>query len=328
MTPAVTINATFRAGGLHEPADRPGWRSFTGRVLDRGTTHRSADVLAEALDDRGVSLRRRASPPHDCRHVHLPGGGLRRRARDRAGHRARRRRSPSTRSRSAQAEIDDRDPAGRGQPGGPRGRDAVRAAVRRRTSVRPSSQGHAESIETIDARRSRRASTARASRPPRCRWRSSATSSRRMRRRGGERARRLDGRRSPSRLVPPPLGASTRRAALIDLPGKSQADIAYGFTTHPPPRSALLRLFGDEQHPRPVRAWRPARGQHPRASGHGLLRLQRVRSERRRGAARSSAPASIRRTSTRAIAAIDHEVGAHGSGGPTPRRAGADASSS
>ncbi len=56
-TPAVTINATVRAGGVHEPSNRPGLAYLLGRVLDRGTESRSADVLAEELDDRGVSLR-------------------------------------------------------------------------------------------------------------------------------------------------------------------------------------------------------------------------------------------------------------------------------
>ncbi len=57
MTPAVTINATVQAGGVHEPSDRTGLAYLVGRVLDRGTAHRTADVLAEELDDRGVSLR-------------------------------------------------------------------------------------------------------------------------------------------------------------------------------------------------------------------------------------------------------------------------------
>ena len=57
MTPAVTINATVAAGGIHEPSDRLGLAYLVGRVLDRGTSGRSAEVLAEELDDRGVSLR-------------------------------------------------------------------------------------------------------------------------------------------------------------------------------------------------------------------------------------------------------------------------------
>jgi zinc protease len=55
--PAVTIDATFRAGSVYEPADLPGLVFFTGKVLDRGTERRSAERIAEELDDRGVSLR-------------------------------------------------------------------------------------------------------------------------------------------------------------------------------------------------------------------------------------------------------------------------------
>jgi len=57
LAPAVTINATVSAGGIHEPSDRLGLAYLVGRLLDRGTSRRSAEVLAEQLDDRGVSLR-------------------------------------------------------------------------------------------------------------------------------------------------------------------------------------------------------------------------------------------------------------------------------
>jgi zinc protease len=57
MTPAVTISATFRAGSVFDPSELPGLAYLTGRVLDRGTATRSAAVLADELDDRGVSLR-------------------------------------------------------------------------------------------------------------------------------------------------------------------------------------------------------------------------------------------------------------------------------
>jgi zinc protease len=56
-TPAVAINATFRAGSLHEPEHLSGLAYLMGRVIDRGTELRSADVIAEELDERGVSLR-------------------------------------------------------------------------------------------------------------------------------------------------------------------------------------------------------------------------------------------------------------------------------
>jgi zinc protease len=55
--PAITINATVLAGGVYEPGDRQGLAYLVGRLVDRGTHRRTADALAEALDDRGVSLR-------------------------------------------------------------------------------------------------------------------------------------------------------------------------------------------------------------------------------------------------------------------------------
>jgi zinc protease len=57
FSPAVTISLAFRAGSLDEPDDRPGLAWFLGRVIDRGTTARSADAIAEALDDRGVAVK-------------------------------------------------------------------------------------------------------------------------------------------------------------------------------------------------------------------------------------------------------------------------------
>ena len=57
MTPAVTINASFRAGSIFDPIDLPGLAYLTGRLIDRGTTRRTAGVLADELDERGVSLR-------------------------------------------------------------------------------------------------------------------------------------------------------------------------------------------------------------------------------------------------------------------------------
>jgi zinc protease len=57
FSPAVTINLTFRAGSLDEPDDLPGLAWFLARVIDRGTATRSADAIAEALDDRGIALK-------------------------------------------------------------------------------------------------------------------------------------------------------------------------------------------------------------------------------------------------------------------------------
>src|SRR6185295_14519154 len=57
FSPAVTIAMAFRAGSLNEPDDLTGLAWLAARVIDRGTTTRSADAIAEALDDRGVALR-------------------------------------------------------------------------------------------------------------------------------------------------------------------------------------------------------------------------------------------------------------------------------
>jgi zinc protease len=57
MTPAVTISASFRAGSMFDPVDLPGLAYLTGRAIDRGTEHRSASMMADELDERGVSMR-------------------------------------------------------------------------------------------------------------------------------------------------------------------------------------------------------------------------------------------------------------------------------
>ena len=59
FAPAATISLAFRAGSLNEPDDLTGLAFFLARVIDRGTATRSADAIAEALDDRGVALRPR-----------------------------------------------------------------------------------------------------------------------------------------------------------------------------------------------------------------------------------------------------------------------------
>src|SRR5262249_39030660 len=56
-SPAVTISLAFRAGSLYESAGLAGLAWFLGRVIDRGTATRSADAIADGLDDRGVALR-------------------------------------------------------------------------------------------------------------------------------------------------------------------------------------------------------------------------------------------------------------------------------
>src|SRR5688572_15213625 len=56
VTPAVTVNATIRAGAVHDPADLSGVAHFVPKTIDRGTATLSADQIAEELESRGVPL--------------------------------------------------------------------------------------------------------------------------------------------------------------------------------------------------------------------------------------------------------------------------------
>jgi zinc protease len=56
VTPAITINASIRAGGVADPPDLSGVAHFVSKTIDRGTTTRSADQIAEELESRGVPL--------------------------------------------------------------------------------------------------------------------------------------------------------------------------------------------------------------------------------------------------------------------------------
>jgi zinc protease len=55
-TPAVTVHASFAAGTVYDPPRQPGVAHFVSKLLDRGTTSRSGDRIAEDLENRGVSL--------------------------------------------------------------------------------------------------------------------------------------------------------------------------------------------------------------------------------------------------------------------------------
>ncbi|MEO5897015.1 MAG: pitrilysin family protein [Vicinamibacterales bacterium] len=55
--PAVSINLTVYAGSVREPENLCGLAFLTGQTLDRGTSSRSSTEIAGELDDRGVSVR-------------------------------------------------------------------------------------------------------------------------------------------------------------------------------------------------------------------------------------------------------------------------------
>jgi len=56
VTPAVTINASIRAGAVCDPAGSSGVAHFVSKTIDRGTTTKSAERIAEELENRGVPL--------------------------------------------------------------------------------------------------------------------------------------------------------------------------------------------------------------------------------------------------------------------------------
>jgi zinc protease len=60
-TPAVTISLALRCGSIADPPDASGAAHLLARVIDRGTATRSAADIAEALDDRGISISASAS---------------------------------------------------------------------------------------------------------------------------------------------------------------------------------------------------------------------------------------------------------------------------
>lgn len=54
--PAVTIHVGVKAGSIYDTDARVGLSHLASRVIDRGTRRTTADQIADALDDRGVSL--------------------------------------------------------------------------------------------------------------------------------------------------------------------------------------------------------------------------------------------------------------------------------
>ena len=213
--------------------------------------------------------------------------------------------------------------AGRGQPGGGRDRRADGLAVSWRPSIRapqprapspPSRQSGSDALKCLSpgARRRRR----------RCASSSSATS--RPARALALAETAFGGWEAPpgAPLSPPRAGARPSRTLReIALAGKVQSDIAYGFISvvRTDPRYYALTLMNTVlgQYAMGGRLGR----QHPRAAGHGVLRVQRLRRQRRRGPARGSRRREPLQTSHGHIASIDEEVGRMARDGVTRGRA-------
>ena len=229
-TPAVTIDATFYAGSFNEPPDIPGVAFLTARVLDRGTERRSADRLAEELDDRGVTLRL-ATTRHtftiSCTCLAEDFDEMLALVIDVA----RRPTFPQAEIDKRRAETitairqDDDNPAvravesalqlmyGDGHPYARRAKGTLDSVERvRRDDLVRFHRDHlvpaALCVAIVgDVRRARAFDRAAAELED---WTAAAPST-------------VD--------VPPPAAAPTRRRRVIALPGKSQTDIAYGFPT-------------------------------------------------------------------------------------------------
>ena len=52
----MTIQVGVKAGSIYDSNALVGLSHLASRVLDRGTRRRTTDEIAEALDERGVSL--------------------------------------------------------------------------------------------------------------------------------------------------------------------------------------------------------------------------------------------------------------------------------
>ena len=315
MTPAVTINATVRAGGLHEPANRTGLAYLLGRVLDRGTTTRDADVLSEALDDRGVSLRV-ASSRHativtcTClsedfddvlsialdivRSASFPDSEVTKRKVESVSAIRRDDDNPAVRAVETLFEMlyGDQHPYGRRA----KGSTASIESITRDDLVRFHKERFVPAALSLaivgDVEPSRAAARA---------------------------AKELDGWSGnllEEPAVPPPPSGPQRRESFIDLPGKSQSDIAYGFTAirRLDPRydayflmNNILGQFGlggrlaDNIRERQGMAYYAFSAFDP-SMGAGPLIIRA-----------GVDPENV----ARAVAAIDHEVGTMGSDGPT-----------
>ena len=55
-SPTVSLLVAARTGAYADPPERDGTAALCARVMDRGTSKRSADVIADDLDGRGASL--------------------------------------------------------------------------------------------------------------------------------------------------------------------------------------------------------------------------------------------------------------------------------
>jgi zinc protease len=229
-TPAVTINAAFKAGSMFDPPDLNGLSYLTGRVLDRGTARRSASAIAEELDNRGVSLKvttNRHTLTLSCtclaedlddvlslvidiaRRPTFPDDEIEKRRAEAVTTLGQREDNPASRAVDGVLELlyTSAHPYGRPSKGTAHGVERVTRAdmvAFQLGRIRPAALslvlvGHVRPSHALERA-----------------------------------AIELDGWHAdpPAPLaVPPPPGVTARRQIMIPMPGKSQSDITYAFTT-------------------------------------------------------------------------------------------------
>ncbi len=314
--PAVTLMATFNAGSIYDPAGMTGLAYMTGRLLDRGTERRSGEIIAEELDDRGVSLkvstaRHTMSLSCTClaedfdqilgivldvaRRPLFPEDEIAKRRGEIITALRQDEDNPAVRATESLFELlyGAHHPYGRRAKGTVRSIEQIERAhlvAMHRARVRPGTL----TLTVVGDVRGEHAL---------------------------ERAvRELDGWNGASSdgvIVPPPPSASSRRVAMTPMAGKSQTDIAYGFTAvrRLDPRyyaywlmNNILGQFGlggrlaDNLRERQGMAYYAFSGIEPNV-GEGPLVIRA-----------GVDPANVER----AVKAIDHEVGQLAVEGPTP----------
>jgi zinc protease len=233
-TPAVAINVTFLTGSIDEPEELGGLAYLMGRVIDRGTERRSAEAIAEALDDRGVSLQNastRHTTPMSCtclaedfdellsltidiaRRPTFPEDELAKRRAESITALCQDADNPAVRAGEALSALlyGDDHPYGRPAKGTSASLERIdRASVAafHARNIRPSILSIVI-VGDVDAHRAIERATE-------------------------ELETEIDpwsGQPASPIVVPPPARPAVRRERRIGMPGKAQSDIAYGFTT-------------------------------------------------------------------------------------------------
>jgi zinc protease len=314
--PAVSVMATFLAGSLYDPAGSPGLAYLTGRLLDRGTERRSGEIIAEELDDRGVSLKvstSRHTMALSCtclaedfdqiigivldvaRRPVFPEAEIAKRRSEIITALRQDEDNPAVRATEALLDL----LYGTNHPYGRRSKGTV-------SSIERIERADLIALHGARIRPGTLTLTVVGDVPPD---------------RALERAARelegWNGAEPDDVVVPPPPPADGRRVAVTPMPGKSQTDIAYGFSTirRLDPRyyaywlmNNILGQFGlggrlaDNIRERQGMAYYAFSGIEP-SVGEGPLIIRA-----------GVDPANVER----AVKAIDHEVGQLAAEGPTP----------